>query len=282
MRLTTIIVTRGRVALLARTIRSLIAQLDVEIDLRVIIDDCERTRTYLDRRGRTAGAVHSVHAQYVTRSKAERSGPRRLAALRKIGLTDVETSFCAFLDDDNELESRHYGLLAGAVAESNSVAAHSWRTLWSRDGTAFPLTDRHPWSRDPIAAKRLFETYCKAGIYKVNSHVIRDQVTPFSRATSMVDTSEWLFTTAFLRQLRFTTRYTREDWLLSRAEDSKLLDAIVETGVVVPSTRAATLRYYLGGYSNDWTQEAAHIEGWVVSVNPRKLMCRAMSRCRRA
>lgn len=263
MRVTTVIVTRGRVDFLARAIRSLTAQIEVVIDLRVAIDDCPSTQAYLERHAKSAGAVKSIEWQYLSRSKSDRSGPRRLATIRQAVLSDIQTPLCAFLDDDNELESSHYTQLGNAISEGGSVAAHSWRSLWSRDGAAFPLLDRHPWSRDPVAAKQLFERYCQAGIYQVNSHIIRDRVTS-SRATSMVDTSEWLFTTSFLRQIGFSTGYTREDWLLSRAEDNKLLDAIVETGLTIPSTRNPTLRYYLGGYSNDWTQEAAQIDGWVI------------------
>jgi len=78
----------------------------------------------------------------------------------------------------------------------------------------------------------------------------------------MVDTSEWLFETEFLRGIRFVERYSAEDWETSRTEDSKLLDKIVRLGLRAPSTKIATLRYYLRGYSNDWSDEAADLVGW--------------------
>jgi hypothetical protein len=189
-----------------------------------------------------------------------------------VGLSVVETPFCAFLDDDNELEREHLSLLASCIAERTSFAAHSWRTLWTCDGIPFRITNRHPWSRDDAAAERLFDSYCQAGVYQPNSHVVRDQVVPLCREKSMVDTSEWLFDSSFLRAIGFQTQYTREDWLLSRAEDNKLLDSIVQTGSIIPSTCMPTLRYYLGGYSNDWSQEAAHLDGWIgreEDVEPR-------------
>ena len=262
MNVTTIIVTRGRVGLLARAICSLTDQVDALIDLRVVVDDCQATRKYLQGLSSTTGAIRSLNWQYLSRSKSERSGPKRVATLRETGLADVQTPFCAFLDDDNELEAHHYALLDRAI-EGGSVAAHSWRTLWSRDGIPYPLTDRHPWSRDARVARQLFHSYCKAGIYQANSAVVRDQVKPHCRAESMVDTSEWLFKTSFLREIKFAKHFTRDDWLLSRSEDNKLLDSIVETGSVIPSTRTPTLRYYLGGYSNNWSHEGAHIDGWV-------------------
>lgn len=263
MRVSTVIVTRDRVDLLARAIRSLTAQVDTAIDLRIVVDDCPSTRDYLQRSDRFAGAVRSMEWLYVGRSDSERSGPRRVATLREAGLALVQTPYCAFLDDDNELEPHHYSLLASCISANNSVAAHSWRTLWTREGTPFPLTDRHPWSRDAQVARHLFDRYRQAGIYQPNSHVVRDRVAPNCRVLSMVDTSEWLFDTSFLREISFVKTYSYDDWLLSRSEDNKLLDSIVQSGVVIPSTCTPTLRYYLGGYSNNWSQEAAQLEGWV-------------------
>jgi len=264
MRVTSIIVTRGRVDLLTRAIRSLTAQVGTAIELRVVIDDCQTTLDYLQGSARIAGAVRSLEWQYLNRYKSERSGPIRVATLREAGLAIVQTPYCAFLDDDNELEPHHYSLLASCIAEWRSVAAHSWRTLWTRQGAPYPLSDCHPWSRDLEVARQMFDHYCQTGIYQPNSQVVRDQVVPHCREKSMVDTSEWLFDTSFLREIKFAKQYSRDDWLLSRAEDNKLLDSIVESGVMIPSTCRPTLRYYLGGYSNDWAQEAAQLEGWVL------------------
>jgi hypothetical protein len=72
---------------------------------------------------------------------------------------------------------------------------------------------------------------------------------------SMVDMSEWLFETEFICGIRFVENYCAEDWETSWAEDAKLLDEIVARGLRIPSTRKPTLRYYLGGYSNDWTND---------------------------
>jgi hypothetical protein len=235
------------------------------IDLRVVVDDCGATRDFLEKHPRVTGAIRSLEWHYLSRPASVRSGPSRVATLRKEGLSMVQNSFCAFLDDDNELEPEHYRRLECSIAESRSVAAHSWRSLWTRNGTPFRLTGYHPWSRDMRAAQETFDHYRRGGIYHLNSAIVRDQVIPRYRAVSMVDTSEWLFATSFLREVNFVTHYTYDDWLHSRAEDNKLLDWIVESGIPVPSTRTPSLRYYLGGYSNHWTQEGANIQGWVNS-----------------
>lgn len=64
MRVTSIIVTRGRVDLLTRAIRSLIAQVGTAIELRVVIDDCQSTLDYLQGSARISGAVRSLEWQY--------------------------------------------------------------------------------------------------------------------------------------------------------------------------------------------------------------------------
>ena len=132
-----------------------------------------------------------------------------------------------------------------------------------RDGTAFLLKDKHPWCRDPGLARTLFRQYRDVGIYQVGSNIVHDQVVPYRRNVSMVDMSEWVFVTEFIQGIGFAGDYCPDDWKTSRTEDSKLLDRLVEMGLKIPSTEEPTLRYNLGGYSNDWSNEAAQIEGWI-------------------
>jgi hypothetical protein len=206
--------------------------------------------------------VNSFKWIAVKRTALERSGPKRLSVLRNLALEMVDTYWCSYLDDDNELEPTHFRTLVHCAMRTASPAAHSWRSLWLRDGTPFCLRERHPWCRDPALSTKLFNQYVEAGIYQVGSNVVQDQVVPHRRSESMVDMSEWLFVTDFIRRLGFVNEYCAEDWQTSRAEDSKLLDAIVATGLRIPSTQQCTLRYYMGGYSNDWSNAAAQIEGW--------------------
>jgi hypothetical protein len=68
----------------------------------------------------------------------------------------------------------------------------------------------------------------------------------------MVDMSEWLFETGFIRSIGFEENYFSTDQETCWAEDAKLLDEIVARGLRIPSTKEPTLRYYMGGYSNNW------------------------------
>lgn len=258
-RLTTIIVTRARVELLNRALWSLKAQEAVQIELLVIVDDCPLTCRFLEKLHAPIGAIQSVRWVNVEKDVHARSGPKHLAALRNRALQMVATRWCNYLDDDNELEPQHLSMLIECVMRSGSPAAHSWRSLWTRDGRPFYLRDRHPWCRDLKLAKRLFAQYRDAGIYQAGSNIVRDQVVPFCRRMSMVDMSEWLFETRFIGGIGFVENYSAVDWKTSWAEDAKLLDEIVARGLRIPSTQKPTLRYYMGGYSNNWTNN----DGWM-------------------
>lgn len=259
--LTTVIVTRDRVPLLARALRSLTLQNVSMINILVVIDDCKATTQFLESVNSNHYYPHVLKWIYCNRAPTERSGPARVASLRNLALSKIDTEFCCYLDDDNEIEPSHYTRLLECM-QSGCYAAHSWRTLWSRTGYPFALLDKDPWCRDPEIASNLFKQYRDAGIYQANSNLICDQVVPGQRDQSMVDTSEWLFRTKFLREIGFASKYTAQDWVTTHAEDSKLLDEIVQLGIKVPSTKSPTLRYYMGGYSNEESAEGAAIEGW--------------------
>ncbi len=264
---TTIILSRGRTNQLKRALRSLSKQQSVALDLIVVIDDCPETASFLRDTSPPAGAIERIRHLYVERDPREQSGPARVARLRELGLEIASTNWTAFLDDDNELEPGHYSNLLRVILEAKAPAAHSWRSLWSSAGKRHLLTDSHPWCQDREDSRRIFRHYESIGVYKRGSEIVRDQVVPHRRDLSMVDTSEWLFQTNFLRSLEFCKVYTRDDWLYAKAEDSKLLDQIVQSGTPVPSSRQPTLRYFLGGYSNNPSHSGARLADWVGDAN---------------
>lgn len=261
--LTTVVLTRHRQALFARALSSLADQTGVALNVLVIIDNCPLTLGYTTGLASAFGAIRSLRWIYVERDPEDESGPVRIARLRETALQAVDTTWVAFLDDDNLLAPNHYITLLDCVEASGAPAAHSWRSLWDLQGRPVPLSDRHPWCRIAELARNLFIQYETAGIYQRHSHVVRDQVVPYQRPSSMVDTSEWLFRKTFLQQFKFCLDYSFEDWEQARAEDSKLLDQIVASGIAIPSTKRPTLKYFMGGYSNNPVAEAAALKGWL-------------------
>jgi hypothetical protein len=237
----------------------------VTLDVLVLIDDCPASQDMLDDSAWRIGAISSLRWAYARRKEGELGGPARVATLRTMGMSLAQSPWLAYLDDDNVLEPNHYATLLKCVMDHSAHAAHSWRTMWTRDGKPFPLQGRHPWCRATDVAEAMFKQYEAAGIYVYGSSIVRDQVIPYRRDLSMVDTSEWIYRRSFLMELGFSSSYSRKDWELGRSEDNKLLDSIVEAGMAIPSTRLATLQYYLGGYSNNPLEEAAALPGWLSS-----------------
>jgi hypothetical protein len=265
---TVMVLTRQRPHLLRGALRCLAAQNGIMLDVLVMIDDCPASVDVLDRHAWQVGAISSLRWVYVRRRDGECSGPARVANLRAMALSLARSPWLSYLDDDNALEPDHFATLLKCVIDHRAQAAHSWRTMWTRSGKPFPLRGRHPWCRNAEVAKAMFKQYEAAGIYVYGSSTIRDQVVPYRRDRSMVDTSEWLYRRSFLLQLEFCNSYSREDWELGRSEDNKLLDGIVAAGIAIPSTKRATLRYHLGGYSNNPLDEAATLPGWLSNAPP--------------
>jgi len=261
--LTTIILTHTRIELLKRALRSLEGQDSVQIHLIIMIDDCFLTSRFMETLPTFGSPIRSLRWFYFKRGLNEFSGPKRVATLRNLALPKIETEWCSYLDDDNELEPEHFSTLFESVMRYRSPATHSWRSIWTKSGRPFKIRGRHPWSNDKDLATRLFVQYRDAGIYQTGSNIIRDKVVPLSRNESMVDMSEWFFSTEFIRGIGFVEDYSLEDRISSRTEDSKLLDEIVKRNIKIPSTQKPTLRYYMGGYSNDWSNEASQIEAWL-------------------
>lgn len=262
-----IVLTRGRIAWLDRALRSLASQHAAVLDVLLVIDDCSATASHIRRISiQTGGAIHRLRVLMASRRPEETSGPRRVAYLRRAAVAEIETPWVAFLDDDNTVTPDHFSSLQDLAIDHAACAVHSWRTLWTRNSQPFKLIDKHPWSRDAVTARSLFDMYRKAGIYTPNSNLVRDQVVTGSRHKSMVDTSEWLFFTSFLQTLEFCEEYSASDWLNACAEDSKLLDQVVARKMHVPCSRRATLKYVLGGYSNAFDQDGSSLEDWHVAV----------------
>lgn len=260
---TVVVLTRARPSQLRRALLSIANQRSIVVDVLVVVDDCAATRHALEAVPHSFGAVHDLHVLAEPRGVGERSGPGRVARLRQLAANSVSTRWLTFLDDDNVISPDHCYSLLRTVELHRSIAAHSWRSLRSSTGEPFLLDGRHPWSKDEERAAEIFRRYERAGIYRRRSSIVRDQVVPYCRELSMVDTSEWIFASSFIKDVDWCQRYTREDWIEARAEDNKLLDAIVATGEEVPATRRPTLHYYLGGYSNNPKNDGAALESWV-------------------
>lgn len=238
--ITVITLTRHRPTLVRRAMRSVAAQVtEHAVHHVVLIDDCQDTRTAL-------ADVPGAEVLYMPREPHEVSGPGRSSRLRNFGVRRSGDQWIAFLDDDNEWTPDH---LAGLVAcaRANGVrAAHSYVSLVNPDGSPY-LEPHWPWARDATEAVRIYQDHVAKGVVTPGSNVVGDRP---GFHDEPVDSSAWLLARDLLLDVPFEEKVTRDDAENLVGEDDKLYWALVSRGEPMASTRRATLRYYLGGYSN--------------------------------
>ncbi len=249
--ITVITLTRKRPNLLKRAIASVHSQdYPGQVTHLIIIDDCfetAQTMTKIDD-----GSFNKrLISHFETREPGEHSGPARCAYLRNLAVQMASTHWVAFLDDDNEYEPNHLSSLMACAFETKHSAVYSYRKIYQFDGTPY-LERRFPWVRDPEEGKKVYEFLCTKGVLTHDSNILRGMVDPkgYSNPTRIVDTSEWLLARSLLIQYPFPP-FTEEELMTTMCEDDKLLELLVEQEVPISTTKLATLRYYLGGYSNN-------------------------------
>ena len=258
---TVVTITRHRPPLLRRCMESVRNQ-DFRGTLRhlIVVDDCPQTLNWLSE-----SLPQNSNLRYLLapRTPEEHSGPPRLAKLRNYAHKLVDATWTALLDDDNEWESHHVSSLLGCAIEAGCDVVHSHRQLFRADGTPF-LEQRMPWCRDPRQAETRYWELVERGVLEVGSNIMKDRVDPNSDKSGIriADTSEWLVKTAVLRGIRIPEEFTYQDWLDNLAEDDRLLEALGD-GRRIACTRLPTLKYYLGGYSNDFDESSGHSERWI-------------------
>jgi glycosyltransferase involved in cell wall biosynthesis len=237
---TIITLTRQRCKLLRRAIASVAAQ-DFDGPLRhlILIDDCMVTQRWCARHAEDLG----FDWHFVPRSGRAVPIPQHLAHLRNQGVRLAASRWIMFLDDDNELERNHVSSLVSLARKSGSKAVHSYAQLFWRNGSPY-LEDSMPWG-PRLSSRKTYQKLCGLGVFIPGSHVVRDQA-----ASGTVDTGEWLLDRELLIRMPFPVRYTSADLSKQTTEDTKLLRRLMRKGTRIRCTELPTLKYYLGGYSN--------------------------------
>ena len=198
-------------------------------------------------------------SRMIARRPDEVSGPPRLSRLRNQASAIANSDWIAFLDDDNEFEPCHIRTLVECAESTGSPAVHSYRKLFHFDGRPF-CEAYWPWCRDPAKARLRYQEYVSKGVLDSGCNVVRERADPGH--VMQVDTNVWLLRRDLLLRYPISDQFTHEDWMNNLAEDDKLLEGLVNAGVLIATTRNPSVRYYLGGYSNDFDSRYLHSEVW--------------------
>lgn len=259
-------VTHGRPALLARAMASIAVQDYIGgIEHVIVVDDDDET--FRSLAGVTGHGQRRVVIEHVRRPAAERcedAGPNtypRLARLLNIGIRRATSPWIAFLDDDNEYEPEHLSSLHAFAEEGRRPAVHSARQMLWPDGEPY-LEPRFPGPGPDNEQARIFALLCERGVCHPGTNIVRDRidfgVTTFPNSTVirdsdpvvLVDQNLWLIQRAVLLQTPVPEVFTPEELDENTCPDDKLLEALTRAEVPIASNGAPTVRYYLGGISN--------------------------------
>ncbi|MFF4601516.1 glycosyltransferase family 2 protein [Streptomyces sp. NPDC001339] len=249
---TVVTLTRTRPRLLARALRSVQQQdLSAPFQHLVVVDDCHDTYLSLREREPLPGNVRWLLAG---RGPDDVSGPGRSARLRNMAAHLVRSRWICFLDDDNEWEPDHLDSLLECAERTGCRAVHSELRMLNSDGTPY-LEPREPWARDAAEGGAEYARMRDKGVVTPGTCVRHDRLDPLGVADPVVsvDTGEWLLARELLLQVPFRDDYDARDEAESIGEDDKLARDLRERGEPVACTGKPTLRYYLGGYSNNFS-----------------------------
>jgi glycosyltransferase involved in cell wall biosynthesis len=196
--------------------------------------------------------LHNEHEYRTTDGLIAIYTPSRASYARNYGILHATGQYIAQLDDDNEFEPEHISSLVAVLeADPKIGVAYSGRKLVLPDESPY-LEERYPWETDnEEIARYLYRDFVRKGIFVRGSNIVWDMVVaPDGEAVLTVDTSEILVRREIHNRFLFSTRYSTRSMMQHHTEDYDLVRRIYEAGVCIKSSGKATLRYYLGGYSN--------------------------------
>lgn len=270
-------VTRGRPELLKRAMASVYAQdFAGEITHVIVIDDDPDALPAV--RAAPVRPGLAVTGLLVTRPPAEIDEPPgdrrrvypRLARLLNAGARFCRAAWIAILDDDNAYEPQHLSSLYACAQANRARAVHSGRRLFWSDGSPY-LDEKWHTVSDPEEGERIYDLMCERGIRIRGTNILLDRADPAGPSSSfrsssvvrpedpifLVDENVWLMRRDLILEYPVPEAYTEEDYQTNTAPDDKFLQALLINGIRLYSTGQPTVRYYLGGISNQRARVSA-------------------------
>lgn len=247
---TVLTLTRNRPAELSRALVSVASQSQVDIQHIIVADRCE----FLSSNRGSEWIASEFPSVQVIHNNSHRHDylPTHLSKLRFEAGLRADGDWIALLDDDNEFEHDHADSLVSLLQRTSCPIGHSWRTLWNREGEEWLISDFDPWAPDARSARASFEILEKEGMFVRGSNVIRDCLQlPKSKRIGRVDTNEWFFRRAAFSEYARPREPSPAEKRLKLTEDILLTVRLVREGIDVSCSELPTVRYRMGGYSNE-------------------------------
>jgi glycosyltransferase involved in cell wall biosynthesis len=261
-------VTKGRPTVLRRAIASVFAQdYPDEIEHHVIIDDDPVTLAALASVPSRPGYRVVAHPIERAEGSAEQQRDRRqvyprIAMLFNLGVRLCDSTWIAFLDDDNEFETLHLRSLLELAHRTGSPAVHSGRKMFWSDGAPY-LDERWHTAPNDAEGARIYRLMCERGVRVPGTNLVLDRADPVRVATFrpstvirdddpmlLVDQNVWLIRRDLLLRLPIPEVYTEQDYQSNTAPDDKMLGVLLYNDVNIVTNSLPSVRYYLGGISN--------------------------------
>lgn len=176
--------------------------------------------------------------------------PARFVRLRNYGVHLAAGEYIAFLDDGNDYEPDHLAGLMQAICEKGMVGTFNYRKVLMPNGEPY-LKKKYPWPRTGFSPEQLWQYFCDRGVVTGGSCIFRDILGYKDEDIVTVDTSEWLLPKWIWQKYPFHEYYTEQEIKRLRGEDFLFAEDILRSGLAIEKSERPTLKYYLGGYSND-------------------------------
>ncbi len=239
---TIITITQNRVKYLERAIQTVKEQdYQGKIHHFIYIDDCPKTLEFLKNNYEDDP---NVSWYYYKRKDDDLSGPSLLARLRNDAITRTVDKWLCYLDDDNEFYPEHIRNLYEFAVKNHYSAVYCNVEMLRRDGSKF-LEEYWPWAREENRISK-YQYMLREGLVERGSNIRR------YKYGIVVDTNVWLVKREVWEDCKIDDNFTQEDWENNLAEDDKLMYKMIEKGYKAYNNGATTVKYYLGGYSNEF------------------------------
>lgn len=249
---TVITVTRDRPQLLKRAILSVQRQDFLGSIKHLILFDSDDsdTRNFLE----TLSTNPNLSWESVSLN-GEKAHVERVAKLRNFGVIKANSKWICFLDDDNEFSPDHISQLVKLATKKRLRAVYSDLMIRNNDGSPF-LGNYDPWIQNPVESKNAYDKLVQLGVFIPLSNITKTNNAMIKPGdiTWAVDMGTWLLLRDLLLEIPFCEEYTKEDLETNVGEDEKLSWDLIRKKEPMDCTGKPTLIYYLGGFSNTFSQ----------------------------